>query len=412
MIAIAKGTKDVLPEESYKWQYTESLLRKIATERNFKEIRTPMFEHTELFARGVGESSDIVNKEMYTFIDKGGRSITLRPEGTAGVARSFLENSLYALPQPIKMFYLASAFRYEKPQAGRLREHHQFGAELFGADGIYADAEVILLALDVFRKFQIENIELHLNSIGCAKCRKEYNAALVRYFTEKKDKLCKTCLERLEKNPLRLLDCKDDGCREINSNAPVVLEYLCDECKEYHQKLTEHLTSIGVHFTVDPKVVRGLDYYTRTVFEFMVKGIGAKETVCGGGRYNTLTADIGGKEIPAVGFGIGLERLMKAAESQGINLGKSTTPDYYIAPICEQAYSVAVKIAESYRNQGFCCEYDLTGRSVKAQMKYADKIGAKQVLVIGEEELQSGFAVMKNMENKSETKVDLSLWRD
>ena len=297
MINIPKGTKDVLPQESYKWHYVENIARKVTENFGYREIRTPVFEHTELFLRGVGDTTDIVNKEMYTFNDKGGRSISLKPEGTAGVARSFVENSLINAPQPSKMYYLTPVFRYEKPQAGRLREHHQFGIELYGSESPYADAEVILLAKEFFDRLGLKKLSLNINSIGCRECRKEYSEALKNYLYASKEKLCGTCLERLEKNPLRVLDCKNFECKEVSENAPKVLDYLCGGCRKHHEVLCKTLDELGVAFTVNSNIVRGLDYYTKTVFEFISNEIGSQGTVCGGGRYNNLVEEIGGKLV-------------------------------------------------------------------------------------------------------------------
>ena len=321
MINIPKGTKDVLPQESYKWHYVEDLARKTAKDFCASEIRTPTFEHTELFLRGVGDTTDIVNKEMYTFEDKGGRSITLKPEGTAGVARAFIENSLYAGAQPTKMYYITPVFRYERPQAGRLREHHQFGVEYYGSDSPYADVEVMMIAKTFFDRLGIRKLQLNINSIGCRKCRKDYNEALKEYLRSELDKMCPTCRERFEKNPLRILDCKEEGCKAITAGAPVILDYLCDDCRAHHESVCAQLTKLGIDFKVNPHIVRGLDYYTRTVFEFISSDIGAQGTVSGGGRYNDLIEDVGGKPCPAVGFGMGLERLILTMEALGLPFG-------------------------------------------------------------------------------------------
>ena len=397
MINIPKGTKDVLPQESYKWHYVEELARKTAKDFCASEIRTPTFEHTELFLRGVGGTTDIVNKEMYTFEDKGGRSITLKPEGTAGVARAFIENSLYAGAQPTKMYYITPVFRYERPQAGRLREHHQFGVEYYGSDSPYADVEVMMIAKTFFDRLGIRKLQLNINSIGCRKCRKDYNEALKEYLRSELDKMCPTCRERFEKNPLRILDCKEEGCKAITAGAPVILDYLCDDCRAHHESVCAQLTKLGIDFKVNPHIVRGLDYYTRTVFEFISSDIGAQGTVSGGGRYNDLIEDVGGKPCPAVGFGMGLERLILTMEALGLPFGEANVPDVYIAPLCDEAKDEAMLIANTLRSAGISADTDLLGRSFKAQLKYVNKTGARYMIVIGTDEMASGEYQVKNL---------------
>ena len=397
MINIPKGTKDVLPQESYKWHYVEDLARKTAKDFCASEIRTPTFEHTELFLRGVGGTTDIVNKEMYTFEDKGGRSITLKPEGTAGVARAFIENSLYAGAQPTKMYYITPVFRYERPQAGRLREHHQFGVEYYGSDSPYADVEVMMIAKTFFDRLGIKKLQLNINSIGCRKCRKDYNEALKEYLRFKLDKMCPTCRERFEKNPLRILDCKEEGCKAITAGAPVILDYLCDDCRAHHESVCAQLTKLGIDFKVNPHIVRGLDYYTRTVFEFISSDIGAQGTVSGGGRYNDLIEDVGGKPCPAVGFGMGLERLILTMEALGLPFGEANVPDVYIAPLCDEAKDEAMLIANTLRSAGISADTDLLGRSFKAQLKYVNKTGARFMIVVGTDEIASGKYQVKNL---------------
>lgn len=399
MINIPKGTKDVLPKESYKWHYIEKIVKEVAGNFCINEIRTPTFEHTELFLRGVGDTTDIVNKEMYTFLDKGERSITLKPEGTAGVARAFIENSLYALPQPTKMFYITPVFRYEKPQNGRLREHHQFGIEFYGSESPNADIEVMLVARSIFKKLGISDISLNINSIGCPTCRKEYNKALKAFLADNIDKMCPTCRERFDKNPLRILDCKEERCKEINKNAPKVIDYLCDDCKAHHEAVCNGLESLGIEYTVNPQIVRGLDYYTKTVFEFVSNNIGAQGTVCGGGRYDNLVEEVGGSHCPAVGFGMGIERLMIMLENLGLPCGEPPIVDVYVAPICDKAKEICLKFVTTLREQGLNVEQDLMARSVKAQMKYANKINAKYVAILGEEELANGCCSLKNMQD-------------
>lgn len=402
-----KGTKDVLPGEIYKTQYIESTALDVAERFGFKEIRTPVFEHTELFQRGVGDTTDVVQKEMYTFDDKGGRSITLRPEGTAGAARSFLENGLCNETLPQKVCYLTSCYRYEKPQAGRLREFHQFGVECFGAQSPLADAEIISLANTFFKELGVKDLTLEINSIGCPTCRAEYHKALKTYFEGRKDELCDTCKDRLERNPMRILDCKSLVCSEIAKDAPVVLDYLCDECREHFEKVKSYLNAQNIAFKVNPRIVRGLDYYTKTVFEFISESIGAQGTVCGGGRYDGLIEELGGQKTPSLGFGLGIERLMLLMEAQGCEFPKESMPDLFIAALGEKAQLKAVEIANDMREEGFTCLYDVNGRGLRAQMKYANKLGAKYTIVLGDDEVESGIAKLKNMESGEETEIAL-----
>jgi len=408
MISIPKGTKDVLPQESYKWHFIESKVRKVALDFNIKEIRTPTFEHTELFLRGVGDTTDIVNKEMYTFQDKGDRSMTLKPEGTAGVARAFIENGLFAQTQPTKMYYITPVFRYERPQAGRLREHHQFGIEYYGSESYMADVEVMCVAKTIFDRLGVKELQLNINSIGCPTCRARYNQALKEYLKANYDSLCETCKERYEKNPLRILDCKVETCKEITKNAPVILDYLCDDCKAHHENVMKELDKLKISYVVNPHIVRGLDYYTRTVFEFVSTSIGAQGTVCGGGRYNNLVEQVGGKPCPAVGFGMGLERLILTLESLGLSVGEEEVPDLYIATLSDKAKQDIMVLANSLRQEGISTEIDLMDRSFKGQLKYANKIGAKYMLVLGDDELASGEAKIKNMALGDETPIKLN----
>lgn len=407
MISIPKGTKDMLPRDAAAWHYVEQKARETAALFSFREIRTPMFEHTELFTRGVGETTDIVTKEMYTFEDKGGRSMTLRPEGTAGVARAFIENGLGQDVMPMKAYYLASVFRYERPQSGRLREHHQFGVELYGSSSPYADAEVISLAHTFLSSVGIGGLTLHLNSIGCKECRPKFNAALRGYIGDNLDRMCGKCRERFDKNPLRILDCKEEKCREIVKAAPSITDFLCDDCRAHFEQLQGILERQGVPFVVDPSVVRGLDYYTRTVFEFVSEDIGAQGTVCGGGRYDGLVEEVGGKSTPAVGFGLGLERLLLVLQNTGRLDAPRERADVYLAPLGERAAGEVPAIASGLRRAGVSADYDMMGRGVKAQMKYADKSGARFVVVIGDNELESGIAVLKNMDTGEERSVAL-----
>ena len=408
MINIPKGTKDVLPKESYKWHYVEGVVRDVAKTFCVNEIRTPTFEHTELFLRGVGDTTDIVNKEMYTFDDKGGRSMTLKPEGTAGVARAFIENSLYGNTQPTKMYYITPVFRYEKPQAGRLREHHQFGIEYYGAESPSADVEVILLAKTIFDRLGVGKLSLNINSIGCPECRKNYNNALKSYLGAHLSEMCSTCRDRFEKNPLRILDCKEDACKAITKDAPNVIDYLCDGCKAHHESVCAQLSACGVEYKINPRIVRGLDYYTRTVFEFVSENIGAQGTVCGGGRYNGLVEQVGGKPCPAVGFGMGLERLILVLESLGLSVGKEYVPTVYIAPLCDKAREITPSIALKLRAKGVSVDYDIMDRGFKPQLKYADKTGAKYLVIIGEDELLSDKVAVKDMSSGQQEQVEFA----
>ena len=402
-----KGTKDVLPNESYKNQYIEATCLGVAENFGYKEMRTPVFEHTELFQRGVGDTTDVVQKEMYTFDDKGGRSITLRPEGTAGAARAFLENGLSNEALPQKICYLTSCYRYEKPQAGRLREFHQLGIECFGATSPLADAEMIGLAKQIFDELGVKDLHLELNSIGCPECRAEYHKALKEYFSQYKDKLCDTCNDRLERNPMRILDCKSPVCSEIAKGAPVVLDCLCDECREHFQKVKAYLDASNIEYIVNPQIVRGLDYYTKTVFEFVSDAIGSQGTVCGGGRYDGLLEELGGQHTPSLGFGMGLERLQLVMEAQGCNFPEPSRPDLFIVAMGEKATLKAVEIAKDMRDEGFSVVYDLNGRSLRAQMKYADKLGAKFNVVIGDNEVENKVVSLKDMATGESSEINL-----
>lgn len=402
-----KGTKDVLPSEVYKNQYIEATCLTVAENFGYKEMRTPVFEHTELFQRGVGDTTDVVQKEMYTFDDKGGRSITLRPEGTAGAARSFLENGLSNEALPQKICYLTSCYRYEKPQAGRLREFHQFGIECFGATSPLADAEMLALAKQIFDELGVKDLHLELNSIGCPTCRAEYHKALKEYFASRVDELCDTCRDRLDRNPMRILDCKSPVCSEIAKDAPVVLDYLCDECKEHFEKTKSYLDAMNIEYIVNPQIVRGLDYYTKTVFEFVADSIGAQGTVCGGGRYDGLIEELGGQHTPSLGFAMGLERLQLVMEAQGCEFPEPSRPDLFIVAMGDKATLKAVEIAKDMRDEGYSVVYDLNGRSLRAQMKYADKINAKYNVVIGDNEVDTKSAVLKDMATGEQSDISL-----
>lgn len=405
MINIPKGTKDVLPAQSYKWQFVEDCAKKVARAFNISEVRTPVFEHTELFARGVGDTTDIVNKEMYTFLDKGGRSITLKPEGTAGVARMFIENGLASSPLPMKSYYITPCYRYERPQAGRLREFHQFGVEVYGSPSPAADAEVISAASAFLKELGISDVELQINSIGCKTCRAAYNAALKEYFAPRLGEMCPACRERFEKNPLRMLDCKEETCKAIAANAPKILDYLCPDCANHFAEVQRLLTAQGIKYVIEPNIVRGLDYYTRTVFEFVSTAIGAQGTVCAGGRYDGLIAQLGGPQTPAVGFAAGLERLILLMENTSVPFRPQPVPAIYLAGMDELTRQKAFALAGSLRAAGIAAECDVMERSIKAQMKYADKIGARYVAVIGETELSNGAANVKNMADGSQCMV-------
>ena len=402
-----KGTEDVLPKDSYRWQFVEDVMRKESAAYGFKEIRTPVFEHTELFARGVGQTTDVVQKEMYTFDTKGGESVTLRPEGTAGAARAVLEHGLVNDSLPIKASYFVSCYRYEKPQAGRLREFHQFGLECYGTQSPVADAELICAAQSIFDRLGIKQLRLEINSIGCPTCRAEHHKALKEYFYGYKDELCETCNSRLEKNPMRILDCKSPVCSKIAQGAPKITDYLCDECKEHFASVQKYLDAAGVEYTVNPTIVRGLDYYTKTVFEFVTDFIGAQGTVCGGGRYDGLIEELGGKHLPSLGFAMGIERLLMLMDKQGIEIPKPSTCDLYVAVMGESASLKSFEIIKAVRSCGLIAETDVVGRGLRAQMKYADKIGAKFSMVLGDNEIEQGKAVIKNMSSGEQTEIVL-----
>ena len=402
-----KGTEDVLPKQSYRWQFVENIMREEARAYGFKEIRTPVFEHTELFARGVGQTTDVVQKEMYTFDTKGGESVTLRPEGTAGAARAVLEHSLEQDGLPIKASYFVSCYRYEKPQAGRLREFHQFGIEEYGTQAPAADAEIICLAQSVLDRLGLSQVHLEINSIGCPECRARYNQALKEYFTQYKDRLCPTCLTRLEKNPMRLLDCKSPEDKEIAKDAPKITDYLCEECEVHFTEVKKYLDAAGVEYTVNPTIVRGLDYYTKTVFEFVTDCIGAQGTVCGGGRYDGLIEELGGKHMPSLGFAMGMERLLMVMDAQKIEIPDNDKTALYIATMGDAAKVKAFELLSQVRECGLIAETDVVGRGLRAQMKYADKIGAKYSVVLGDNEIEENKARVKNMETGEQTELAL-----
>jgi histidyl-tRNA synthetase len=409
LIQRPKGTEDILPSSVYKWHYIEKLAAEIAGLYGFSELRFPVFEYTELFTRSVGESSDIVGKEMYTFTDKGERSLTLRPEGTAGAVRAAVQNGLLNNALPQKVWYNITAYRYENVQKGRQREFRQFGAEVFGTSSPFADAEIITLVRTLYDRLGLSGIALEINSIGCPECRKNYTDALKNYFSTHKDTLCGTCNTRLETNPMRILDCKSPVCKEIAASAPIILDYLCEECKTHFDTLQKILTAQGSAFTVNPRIVRGLDYYTKTVFEFIAEGVGTQGTVCGGGRYDGLIGEISGKAMPALGFAMGLERLLLAMSEQGIEIPKPPAIEYFIGStdgFPERAK--AAEVVKKLRETGHSAETDIVGRGVKAQMKYADKIGSTYAGIIGENELATGQIKLKNMKTGEEQLLELA----
>ncbi len=408
MIQKIKGTMDILPDETPLFRYIEGIMREEAEKYGYGEIRTPTFENTELFVRGVGDTTDVVQKEMYTFADRDeNRSISLRPEGTASVARALIENGKCSDPMPLKYYYIMSCFRHEKPQAGRSREFFQFGTEMFGSESPASDATAIALAAAVFRRLGLKNVKLHLNSIGCKECRPNYRSALVSYYNQHTDKMCDTCKTRLEKNPLRLLDCKNPDCKELACNAPKTTEHLCGDCESKFNMLKSALNAMGVEYTVDSSIVRGLDYYTGAVFEFIAEGIGAQSTVCGGGRYDGLVESLGGPALAGIGFGMGITRVVLAMREAGLADIAAPKPELYIATRGDDASVKALGITERLRREGRFVECDIVGRSLKSQMKYANKIGAKYTLIIGESEMKTGKAQLKNMEDGSQTEIEL-----
>lgn len=400
-----KGTKDVMPEESYKWQYIEDSFKDICDEYGFGEMRTPMFESTDLFNRGVGETTDIVQKEMYTFEDLGHRSITLKPEGTSPAVRAFIESKHYADMQPTKYCYNTPCFRYEKPQAGRLREFHQFGVENFGTPSMLADAEAIALADDFLKRMGVEDIGLHINSVGCRECRPVYRKALQDFLRPHYDDLCDTCKSRFETNPMRILDCKSPEDQEIIKNAPMMIDYLCDDCRNALEELKSYLDAMDIKYIVDPKIVRGLDYYTKTAFEFVTTKIGAQGTVCGGGRYDHLIEEIGGPSMPGVGWGMGKERLLLIMEQNGADFGGEKNIEVFFAYIGDSAKKYALKLVREMRQQGIRAAIDTHDRNLKGQLKYANKLGASYSVVIGDDEIASGDLTLKDMSTSEQTKT-------
>jgi len=395
----------MLPRDSYKWHYIEEKWDEICREYGFRELRTPMFERTELFSRGVGDTTDIVQKEMYTFDDKGGRSITLKPEGTSPAVRAFLQNNLYADTQPTKIYYDTPCFRYENTQAGRLREFHQFGIENFGTASMLADAEIIALGHDFLSRMGIEDVELRISSVGCRSCRPVYRTALQDFLRPKYDCLCSTCKSRFDKNPMRILDCKSSEDQELVRGAPMMLDYLCDDCRKDFEDLKSYLDKMGIRYTVDPSIVRGLDYYTKTAFEFITTKLGAQGTVCGGGRYDHLIEEVGGPDMPGVGFGLGKERLLMLMDACGSSFGEAPAPQIFLAWIGDEPKLYALGLLHELRSKGIRADMDTRERNLKGQMKYANKLGAAFTAVIGDDEVASGELTLKNMETSEQTKV-------
>ncbi len=406
MIQKPKGTKDILPNETYKWEYVEENAKEILKNYGFGEIRVPVFEQTELFERGVGDTTDVVQKEMYTFLDKGERSITLRPEGTAGVVRAYIENGMASMPSPIKMWYMMPMYRYENVQKGRYREFRQIGAEILGTNSYEADVELIVMADQIIKKFHVPDVTLNLNSIGCPTCRKQYTEALKGFIGNNLAQYCSTCQIRFEKNPMRILDCKEKKCKELNQGAPIILDYLCEECKTHFENVKKALEQLDINYVIDPNIVRGLDYYTKTVFEFVSEKEGY--TVLAGGRYDGLVEELGGQKTGAIGFAMGEDRLIDIFEKYNTSSTiTARTPDLYIASMGEIASKKAQILALELRKSGIYVETDICERSMKANLKYADKIKSKYVCVIGEDEINTGKAKLKNMATGEEQETEL-----
>ena len=406
-IIAPKGTKDTLPSQVYKWHYVEKKFSEICDKYGFKEIRTPAFENTELFQRGVGDTTDIVQKEMYTFNDYANRSITLKPEGTSPVARAFIEHKQYAEVQPTKYYYITPCFRYEKPQSGRLRAFHQFGIEIFGTTNMLADADVICLGYDFLHEMGIEDIQLRINSVGCPECRKKHREALRKFLEPVYDQLCNTCKDRYERNPMRILDCKSEICQELVKDAPNMIDYLCDECKSAFDDVQKNLDAMGIEYVVDPRIVRGLDYYTKTAFEFVTDSNGTQGTVCGGGRYDHLIEEIGGPPIPGVGFGLGIERLIMLMEENNVEIPEPEPVKAFIAVMGDDAKAFGLKLLRDLHKKGVKAEMDTLARNIKGQFKYADRLGAQYTVVIGDNELAEGVVAIKEMAKSEQRQVKL-----
>ena len=404
-----RGTKDITPKDVYKWHYVEKKFREICALYGYEEIRTPIFEHTEVFARSVGDTTDVVQKEMYSFTDRGDRQLSLKPEGTAGVIRSFIENKMYADTQPTKLYYITPCFRYERPQAGRQRQFHQFGIEVLGSDGPSVDAEVISLAVQFFNEMGLKNLSVNINSVGCPKCREEYNRKLKEYLDKKVDVLCETCLERKDKNPMRVIDCKNPHCKENLQDIPFMIDHLCEDCKDHFDKLQTYLKEMDINYVVDKTIVRGLDYYKKTAFEIISNDIGSQSTVCGGGRYDGLVEMLGGpKGISGIGFALGAERLLLTLENNNIEIENSKSTDIYIATIGDAAKTKSFKLIKDLRTNHISADNDHLDKSLKAQFKYSDKLNAKYTVVIGDDELANDTATLKNMKTSEQTTIKLS----
>ena len=404
-----RGTKDITPKDVYKWHYVEKKFREICALYGYEEIRTPIFEHTEVFARSVGDTTDVVQKEMYSFTDRGDRQLSLKPEGTAGVIRSFIENKMYADTQPTKLYYITPCFRYERPQAGRQRQFHQFGIEVLGSDGPSVDAEVISLAVQFFNEMGLKNLSVNINSVGCPTCREEYNRKLKEYLDKKVDVLCETCLERKDKNPMRVIDCKNPHCKENLQDIPFMIDHLCEDCKDHFDKLQTYLKEMDINYVVDKTIVRGLDYYKKTAFEIISNDIGSQSTVCGGGRYDGLVEMLGGpKGISGIGFALGAERLLLTLENNNIEIENPKSTDIYIATIGDAAKTKSFKLIKDLRTNHISADNDHLDKSLKAQFKYSDKLNAKYTVVIGDDELANDSATLKNMNTSEQTTVKLS----
>ena len=403
-----RGTKDILPDSVGDWNYVEGEIRELCRRFGYSEIRTPIFEHTELFQRGIGEGTDVVDKEMYTFTDRGDRSITLRPENTASAVRAYLQNKLYAESNLVKLFYIGSMFRYDRPQAGRMREFHQFGVEALGEANPAVDAEVILLAMSLLEGLGLKDLELSINSVGCPKCRSKYRTMLQDFFRDKLDDLCEDCRSRFDRSPLRILDCKKDSDKPYMADAPKITDCLCDECSDHFARLKEHLANAGISFQHDPRLVRGLDYYTKTAFEIKYPPLGAQSAVAGGGRYDGLIEEMGGSPTPAVGFATGLERLLLALESQNLLPEKNRSVDAYVVALGEAAQSEGFKLLNNLRKAGLSAAMDFAGRSMKAQMKQANKLGARYALILGDDEIAEGAVMLRSMSDSQQEKVALA----
>ena len=404
-----RGTKDITPKDIYKWHYIEKKFREICALYGYEEIRTPIFEHTEVFARSVGDTTDVVQKEMYSFTDRGDRQLSLKPEGTAGVIRSFIENKMYADTQPTKLYYITPCFRYERPQAGRQRQFHQFGIEVLGSDGPSVDAEVISLAVQFFNEMGLKNLSVNINSVGCPTCREEYNRKLKEYLDKKVDVLCETCLERKDKNPMRVIDCKNPHCKENLQDIPFMIDHLCEDCKDHFDKLQTYLKEMDINYVVDKTIVRGLDYYKKTAFEIISNDIGSQSTVCGGGRYDGLVEMLGGpKGISGIGFALGAERLLLTLENNNIEIENPKSTDIYIATIGDAAKTKSFKLIKDLRSNHISADNDHLDKSLKAQFKYSDKLNAKYTVVIGDDELANDTATLKNMKTSEQTTIKLS----